>query len=217
VSHNLRTPLAAIKAAAGTLLSPHVELGEGERRELLDTVRAEADRLERLVVKVLDLSRVRSGALELDVAPVDVADLARTAVRQVRPLAGAHRLRLDVPVTLPELRVDATMMEQAFGNLLENALRQAPQGSEIVLAARRVDGAVEVRVSDHGPGIPPEHRERVFEEFQRADGHPGAAGTGLGLAIVRAVVTGHGGEVWYEETPGGGATMALRVPLRAGR
>jgi two-component system, OmpR family, sensor histidine kinase KdpD len=214
VTHNLRTPLASIKAASSTLRAPDLDLDPADRAELLDTIYDETDRLERLVTNILELSRIRAGALEVHRQVVDVRDLAQAAVRRLRPLARAHRVRLDIDPDVPGISVDVEMMEQVFGNLLENALKHAPPGSEILVSARRVapaDGAprVEVRVADHGIGVPPEERERIFEEFSRVDARPDATGTGLGLAIVRALVTAHSGHVWCEETPGGGATLAF--------
>jgi len=217
VSHNLRTPLTAVKAAAATLLASWSRIEPEERRELLETIADEAERLERLVRNTLELSRIRAGALEVDLQPVDIADLVQHAVRRLRPIARAHRVRLDVDDELPTVWLDITMIEQILLNLLENALRFAPPGSEILVGARPVDGdRVEVRVADHGPGIPPDARERIFEEFQSVDTRPDRSGTGLGLAIVRALVTAQDGTVGYDDTPGGGATFVCSFP-RDGR
>ena len=212
VSHNLRTPLASIKAAVSTLIAPDARLDRDDERELLDTIYEETDRLERLVTKVLNLSRIRAGGLELDPQPADLAGLAQAAIRRLRPIARAHLVRLDVPHDLPEVRLDVTMMEQVFLNLLENSIRFSPPGSEIRVEARAWDGALEVRVADHGRGIPEAERERVFEEFVRGESRHESTGTGLGLAIVRAIVVAHDGRVWAEETPGGGTTIAFRLP-----
>ena len=216
VTHNLRTPLASIKAASSTLRVPDLDLTPADRAELIDTIYDETERLERLVTNILELSRIRAGALEVRRQPVDLRDLAQAAVRRLRPLARAHRVRVDVPAHLAEVEVDVQMMEQVFGNLLENALRFAPPGSEILVKCcpGPTRAEVEVRVADHGPGVPPEDRERIFEEFARVDARPDASGTGLGLAIVLALVTAHGGRVWCEETPGGGATFAFVIPAR---
>jgi two-component system, OmpR family, sensor histidine kinase KdpD len=223
VTHNLRTPLASIKAASSTLRAPDLDLDAEDRAELLDTIYDETDRLERLVTNILELSRIRAGALDVHRQAVDVRDLAQAAVRRLRPLARAHRVRLDVDADVPEIEIDVEMMEQVFGNLLENALKYAPPGSEILVSARRTvaepardasdPSRVEVRVADHGMGIPIAERERIFEEFTRVDARPDATGTGLGLAIVHALVTAHGGRVWCEETPGGGATIVFDLPL----
>jgi two-component system sensor histidine kinase KdpD len=213
VSHNLRTPLTAVKAAATTLLASWSRIEPEERRELLETIADEAERLERLVRNTLELSRIRAGALDVHRQPVDLADLVQHAVRRLRPIARAHRVRLDVGADLPEVWLDVTMLEQILLNLLENALRFAPPGSEILVAVKTVDDEhVEVRVSDHGPGVPPAACERIFDEFQSADDRPDHGGTGLGLAIVRALVRAHEGTVRCEETPGGGATFVCTFP-----
>jgi two-component system sensor histidine kinase KdpD len=216
VSHNLRTPLTAVKAAAGTLLASWSRIEPEERRELLETISDEAERLERLVRNTLELSRIRAGALEIEPERVDVADLVQHAVRRLRPIARAHRVRLDVDEDLPPVSLDVTMAEQILLNLLENALRFAPPGSEIVVGARACgDDEIELRVADHGPGVPAEARGRIFEEFQSAETRPDRSGTGLGLAIVRALVVAHGGSVRYEDTPGGGATFVCTFPREA--
>ncbi len=217
VSHNLRTPLTSVKAAASALLSAWSRIEPEERRELVETIYDESERLERLVQNTLELSRIRAGALEVDPERVDLADLVRHSVRRLRPLARAHRVRLDFADNLPDVWLDVTMADQILLNLLENALRYAPPGSEIVVGARPVDGRVELRVVDHGPGVPPDARERIFEEFQSAETRPDRTGTGLGLAIVRALVTAQEGDVRYEETPGGGATFVCTFPLGDGR
>jgi two-component system sensor histidine kinase KdpD len=217
VTHNLRTPLASIKAASSTLLSPEAHLDPDDRVELLETIYDETDRLERLVTNILELSRIRAGALEVHREPVDLRDIAQAAVRRLRPITRAHRIRLDVSPEVGDVAVDIEMMAQVFGNLLENALRFAPPGSEILVSARCVNGAVNVLVADRGPGIPPEAREQIFDEFMRVDGRPDATGTGLGLAIVRALVNAHGGDVWAEETAGGGATLGFSIPASSTR
>jgi two-component system sensor histidine kinase KdpD len=218
ISHNLRTPLTAVKAAAGTLLSSWSRIEPEERRELLETISDEAERLERLVRNTLELSRIRAGALEVEPERVDIADLVQHAVRRLRPIARAHRVRLDVDDDLPPVSLDVTMAEQILLNLLENALRYAPPGSEILVGAHVHPGAdeIELRVADHGPGVPSDAQERIFKEFQSVDTRPDRAGTGLGLAIVRALVVAHGGSVHYEDTPGGGATFVCTFPLEVG-
>jgi two-component system sensor histidine kinase KdpD len=212
ISHNLRTPLTAVKAAASTLLASWSRIEPEERRELLETIADEAERLERLVRNTLELSRIRAGALEVDLQPVNIGDMVQHAVRRLRPIARAHRVRLDVDDGLPEVWLDITMIEQILLNLLENALRYAPPGSEIIVSVRPDGECFALRVSDHGPGVPAEDRELVFEEFQISR-HGERGGTGLGLAIVRALVRAQNGSVQYEETPGGGATFVCRFPM----
>lgn len=216
VSHNLRTPLTAVKAAASTLLSSWSRLEPEDRRELIETIADEAERLERLVRNTLELSRIRAGALDADLQPVDIRDLVQHAVRRLRPITRAHRVRLDVADDLPAVALDVVMCDQILLNLLENALRFAPPGSEILVRVRPVaSDRIEVSISDHGPGVPPADRDRIFEEFQFADTRPDRTGTGLGLAIVRALVTAQHGTVRYEDTPGGGATFVCTFPREA--
>jgi len=213
VSHNLRTPLASIKASVSTLRTPGLDLERDDRRELLETIHEEADRLERLVTKVLDLSRIRAGGLELEPQRADLGDIARAAIRRLRPIMRAHTIRLDLPDELPPVMLDVTMFEQVFLNLLENAIRFGPPGSEIRLTAREVAGTVEVRVADQGRGVAPEYRERIFDEFFQVDTRHESPGTGLGLAIVRAMVEAHDGSVWYEDGERSGATFVVQVPI----
>lgn len=214
VSHNLRTPLSAIRASAELLAGPG--LTAAARAELLATVREETLRLERFVTNTLDLGRLRAGGLVPERRPVDIAEIVQAAVHRLDPLAGEQPIEVAVDPELPELSLDVTMMEQVLGNLLENALRFAPAGSGITVGAARRDSTVEVRVIDHGPGVATADRARVFEEFARGPGqHDEASGVGLGLAIARSMIEVHGGSVWYEETPGGGATFAVRLPVEA--
>ncbi len=212
VSHNLRTPLAAVHAASGTLLAPDAVLNDDERRELLETVRDETARLERLVAKVLDLGRIRAGGIELAPQPVDLGGLLQAAVHRLKPLIHERPILVQVGSDLDEFSVDPVALEQVMLNLLENALRYAPEPSPIEVLATRIRGQVEIRVVDHGPGIAIAERDRVFEEFYRIGRRAESEGTGLGLAIVKALVIAQGGRVWVEDTIGGGATFVVRLP-----
>ena len=214
MTHNLRTPLASIKASVSTLLA-HRDLEPETSTELLTTAQSETERLERLVSKVLHLSRIRSGAVVVQREPVDVAELVRTALRSVRGLTEDRTVRLlgdTVGITLVD--VDPTLVEVAVSCLIENALRYAPAG-EIVVQTAVLDGECEIRVVDHGPGIPPAQRKHVFAEFVRGEGVRDATGAGIGLTIARAFVLGHGGELRIEDTPGGGATFVMQLPYSA--
>ena len=211
VSHNLRTPLAAISASASTLMAEEAVLDEGERRELLETIRDETARLERLVGKVLDVSRIRAGGMAFDPEATDLGGLIQAVVHRLRPLLRDHRILLHVD-DIPHAVVDVTMTEEILLNLLENAVRHAPAGTPIEVSASVDDGSLLLRVVDHGPGVPVADRQRVFEAFQRADPRDESAGTGLGLSIVAALAEAHSGRAWVEETPGGGATFVVRVP-----
>jgi two-component system, OmpR family, sensor histidine kinase KdpD len=218
VSHDLRTPLASIKAAASSLLDPEVEWGEAQRREFLVTIDEAADRLTRLVHNLLDMSRIESGALDPHLAETALADVAGPVVRLARA-ATRQRIDVDLPDSLPPVSVDPVLLEQVLGNLLDNALRYAPSGP-VTLSARHIPerGRVEVRVADHGPGIPVPERERVFDQFYRLKrGGRRPEGTGMGLAICRGIVDALKGGVRVETTPGGGATFVVTLPVADAR
>jgi two-component system sensor histidine kinase KdpD len=217
VSHNLRTPLTAIKAAASALLASWSRLEPTERRELVESIYEESERLERLVQNTLELSRIRAGGLEARPEEVDVGDIVRIAVRRLRPIARSHLVRLVVSDDLGPVVLDVVMAQEIMLNLLENALRYAPPGSEIVVSALPAGTKRwELRVADHGPGVPPALRHRIFDEFTSAETNTQRRGTGLGLAIVRALVVAQGGSVDYEESEGGGATFVCTFPRAHG-
>jgi two-component system sensor histidine kinase KdpD len=213
VTHDLRTPLATIKAAMAALLVPVPPLENVERRELLEAAYEESARLERLVAKVLALTRIRAGGLQPDRVAINAADAARVAVARLDRLVQNRCVCVEVDADLPALWADPVMVEQVFVNLLENALRQGPSDTEIAVRAAQAADDIEVRIVDHGPGIPPADRTRAFDEFVRLSPGRDDGGTGLGLAIVRALVEVNAGRVWYEETPGGGATFAVALPV----
>lgn len=217
ISHDLRTPLASIEGAGSTLLEQDAPLPPAVSRELLTTIVEESQRMTRMVTNLLDMVRVESGSLT-----------ARTSWVPLEEVIGVARLRLDaqlrahpVEVHLPGgpllVPVDELLMEQVVVNLLENAARYTPAGTPITVSASRAGAAVEVEVADRGPGIPPGEEEAVFRKFYRLGGadrrEPSArTGTGLGLAICRGVVTAHGGRIWVERRPGGGAAFRFTIP-----
>jgi two-component system sensor histidine kinase KdpD len=209
VTHDLRTPLASITASVSSLLEPGAPLGERDRGELLETIRQEADRLNRLVGNFLDLSRMRAGALTPARAPAALDEIIEGVVARLEPVLRGHEVRLLLRENLPEIPVDVLLIDQVLTNLLENAVRFSPPGKRITIAAARWDGGVQVRVADQGPGIDPGERERVFEPFVRGDG---SSGTGLGLAIARAIVEGHGGRIRIGDAPAGGTAVIIELP-----
>ncbi|HEY3941594.1 MAG TPA: ATP-binding protein [Acidimicrobiales bacterium] len=219
VSHDLRTPLASVKAAVSTLRRSDVSLTLEERLELLELIETQSDRLDRLVTSLLDMTRLESGALELhrEVQPVsDLVDDAVAALNLGAPRVGAsaegHRGRVDVdvPDDLPPVDVDQLLMRQVLTNLLDNALRFSPEGTAVEVTARLVDDRIELSVRDHGPGIPPADRERAFGMFNRI---AGGGRAGLGLTIARAFVEAHGESISIHEAAGGGARLVVTLPL----
>jgi two-component system sensor histidine kinase KdpD len=211
VSHDLRTPLAAIKASASSLLDPDIAWEPEQRREFLDTIDQEADRLSRLVHNLLDMSRIEAGALDPRLTETTLSEVAGPVVRLARMETG-QRIVVDLPDELPTILVDPVRLEQVLINLLDNARRHT-DGEAVTLTGRRGDGAVELRVVDHGPGIPQAERERVFDQFYRLRRNgSGAGGTGMGLAICRGIVEALGGTIRVEATPGGGTTFVVSLP-----
>ena len=214
VSHDLRTPLSTIRAVASDLREGGGSYDAATRDELLDLVVDEAERLDRLVANLLSLSRVQAGALEPERGVVALDELFTECVRRHRRLVRDRTVSIDVPLTLPLVDVDWTLVDQAVTNLVANAVRHAPSGTRIWLSARRADEDwVEVRVIDQGAGIPPELRDTLFEPFERG---PGSTSSGVGLAIVRAVVEAHGGRVAVDSPDAGGTVVSFTLPVHHG-
>jgi two-component system, OmpR family, sensor histidine kinase KdpD len=159
----------------------------------------------------MHLSRIRAGAMVPERTPAAIAEVIEGVVARLRSTLERHVVRLLLREEIPAVAMDVVLIDQALTNLLENAARFSAPGSEIRVYATRWQDMVDVRVSDRGPGIRPEERERVTEPFVRGDV---SQGTGLGLSIARAIVESHGGRLWIQETPGGGTTVAFRLPIR---
>jgi two-component system sensor histidine kinase KdpD len=187
-------------------------LGEAARRDLLETIEEQTDRLTRLVSTVLELWRLEAGARRPKREPVEVDDLIDEAAALVETSLDASRLRRLIAADLPPLEADPTLIAQALANLLENAARHSPSGAEILVEAmprRGHAGEVELAVSDSGPGVPPDQREMIFDLFHRGTGGGRA---GLGLAIAKAFVEVHGGHIGVGGARGGGARFVLTLP-----
>jgi two-component system sensor histidine kinase KdpD len=213
VTHDLRTPLASIKAGASGLLDASATYSTGQREEVLRTIVEESDRLNRLVANLLDLARMRAGAAVPSTEPVWIQDLVGAVLARMRRRLDGFNVRINLRPDLPEISADPMQVDQVLTNILENAARFSPAGGEITVSAARWHDSVHVRIADRGPGIPPEERSRVFEEFYRRDAGAGRGGSGLGLAIARAVVVAHGGRIWAEGSPGGGAAVVFELPI----
>src|SRR5262249_4812013 len=208
VSHDLRSPLTAIRAAAGTLANRSLVLGEDDRVALLETVGVESARLERLVDDLLDLSRLQAGAVAPKRELWSAEDLVGLARSDADPDA---RVMVDLPDTLPPIEVDAAQIRRVLANVLENALRVSPPDSPVHVTAESNGREVVLRVADDGPGIDTAELERVFEPFQRGRAAGSYRGTGLGLAIARGFAVANGGRLWAEH-PDRGAVIALSLP-----
>jgi two-component system, OmpR family, sensor histidine kinase KdpD len=215
VSHELRTPLGLIKGYTGTLLNPGLDLDEGTRREFLKIIDDEADQLAELVANLLDMSRIEAGTLRVEPRPADLAGLLTECSTRLRVREPERALELDLPAALPPVLADERRIVQVVDNLLTNAARYTPVGTQIVLRARADGESVAVAVVDRGPGIPADKREQVFEKFVRLDEGDRSAvgGSGLGLAICRGIVQAHGGTIWVESEQGSGSTFAFNLPV----
>jgi two-component system sensor histidine kinase KdpD len=212
VTHDLRTPLASIKAGATSLLSDDVDHDAAQRHELLTMVVEETDRLNRLVGNIMDLAKIRAGALTPVSEPAAIDELVHVALGRMRPHLGDVQVRLNLRPDLPDVFVDPVQIDQVLTNVLENAVLHSPPGGEVVISAAPYREMVEIRVIDRGSGIAEADRERVFDAFYRGGAAPERPGSGLGLAIARAVVVAHGGRIRIEGTPGGGTSVVFELP-----
>jgi two-component system sensor histidine kinase KdpD len=209
VSHDLRSPLTAIRVAAESLASPSVTLSEGDKARQLDTVRRESARLDRLVANLLDLSRLEAGTAVSQRELVAVDELVSQALSD---LGREERVRVELPPEPPLVDVDAVQVERVLVNLVENALRLSPPEADVVIRVVSADDEVVLCIVDEGPGIPAADLDRIFEPFQQIASGDGRRGTGLGLAIARGFAEANGGRVWAESSPGEGASFAVAFP-----
>jgi len=227
VTHDLRTPLASIKAAATSLLEPETQWDEGGRRVLLQNINEAADRLNRLVGNLLELSRLEAGGLRPCKEWQDIGDVIATTLDQLETsaLTAQHHIQVDIVTPLPPVLCDYGQIEQVLSNLLINACKYSPPGTTItVTACLNAQGDLEVRVRDQGIGIPAAFHTAIFEKFYRLPQQPPPdwasnrtfEGTGLGLAICKGIIEMHDGHIWVESAPGQGATFIFTLPIAAG-
>jgi len=237
VSHDLRTPLTAIKAAVTGLLQEGLIWDEALRRETLQDMNEETDRLATLVSALLEMSRIQGGALRLQTEWCDLAEIIHTVLDRMQKVACSHRVVCDLGVSLPLVQADFMQLDRVLSNLMENAIKYSPAGTEVRVLAERRGASVWVSVLDQGIGIAPEERERIFEKFYRVKPRRAcpseqgralpeaqerlgerslpslAEGCGLGLAICRGIVLAHGGRIWVEPRPEGGSRFLFTLPL----
>jgi two-component system, OmpR family, sensor histidine kinase KdpD len=212
VSHDLRTPLTTITGAANVLLSADSPADAGTRRELLESVRDEADRLNRLVHNLLEMTRLESGSLQLHRDWHPAEEIVGAAIRRLGRRVAGRRLDVSLAPDLPLVLMDDVLVEQVLINLLDNALKYTPAGSAIRIAATASADRITFEVADHGPGLPPGEEERVFEKFYRGPA-TSERGAGLGLAISKGIVQAHGGRVWAHNLPEGGVAFFFTLPM----
>ncbi|GAA3023814.1 sensor histidine kinase KdpD [Streptomyces lactacystinicus] len=214
VSHDLRTPLAGIKASVSSLRSADVDWDPEDEAELLAGIEAGADRLDHLINNLLDMSRLQTGTVTPLIQETDLDEVVPFALGGV-PL---ESVRLEVPETLPMVRADGGLLERSLANLVENAVKYSPDGVKVLVKADELrqpgrPARVELRIVDRGPGVPEEAKEKIFAPFQRYGDAPRGAGVGLGLAVARGFVEAMDGTVTAEDTPGGGLTMVVSLPV----
>ncbi len=217
VSHDLRSPLAIAKATVSSLRSADIDWAEKDRQQLLASADTALDRLTELVTNLLDLSRLQAGVLSVFPRPLGLEDIVALTVDRMGAPSGA--VDVDVPLDLPEVTADAGLLERVIANLVQNALRYSPPQHPVRLAGSSYGAVVELRVIDRGPGIPEGFREQAFAPFQRRDdlATAGSPGVGLGLAIARGFTEAMGGSLTMEDTPGGGLTVVVSLPMAAAR
>jgi two-component system sensor histidine kinase KdpD len=217
VSHDLRTPLASIRAAAGSLVDPDISVDATTARATAAAIDAEADRLDRLVREVLDLSRIEAGSLRPELEPLVLADAVGPVVDRLRPILGDRPITIAIPDELPPIHADAVLLDGLLSNLIENVARHTAPPAALQISAATADGWVRLAVDDGGPGVPTAERDRLFEKFHRlpvpAEGS--RRGLGIGLAIVRGMTEAMGGTVKAEASRLGGLRMEVELPAVA--
>jgi K+-sensing histidine kinase KdpD len=212
ISHELRTPLASIKGFASTLLQDDIEWDKATQREFLSIIDGESDQLMGMINQLLDVSRLEKDALMVKPVACDLEEIIARIAARLQVLTRSHRLRVNIPPDLPLVYADQQRIGQVFSNLIENAARYAPVGTEIAISAVANGNQIIASVSDQGIGIAPEYHKRIFERFFRIEGDSSRSGTGLGLAICRGIVEAHGGRIWVESVPGQGSEFMFTLP-----
>jgi len=214
LSHDLRTPLASVIGSTSSVLELDDVLDEKNRRELLHNALEEAQRLDRYIQNLLDMTRIGQGGLSLDRNWVDIHDIVAAAAKRLGLVPGQPPLQVEIEPDYPLLWVHGALIEQALVNLLDNALRFSPPGGQVRVTARASGDRATIEVADEGPGIPEGELEKVFEMFHTVRDRSGPQGSGLGLAICRSMVAAHAGSVVATNAPGGGARLTITLPVK---
>jgi two-component system sensor histidine kinase KdpD len=212
ISHELRTPLSSIIGAISGLMDTEGVYSENDKKELLETVKEGADRMNRLVVNLLDTARLESGMMQLKKDWCDIEDIIGTALRRVGECIKGRGLLVNIAPDLPMIKADCVLLEQVVVNLLDNACKYSAQGSEIVITASQDTSVIQVSIADRGVGIPTENLMRIFDKFYRVEQLKTVNGTGLGLSICKGIIEAHGGTIQAENRPGGGTVMTFILP-----
>jgi signal transduction histidine kinase/chaperonin cofactor prefoldin len=215
ISHELRTPLTSIKGFATTLLAEDVKWSPEKQRDFLETINRESDKLHDLIEQLLDLSRIEAGTLRISPGKVSLKSIIDSALAQLQALTIEHKLVLDLPLELPLILGDEQRVAQVLTNLVSNAAKYSPSGTQIIISGHRSAGMVQIDVIDSGQGIPPPDRDRVFEAFRQLDNGIGhrTNGAGLGLAICKGLVEAQNGKIWIQDRSGPGTIISFILPI----
>jgi two-component system, OmpR family, sensor histidine kinase KdpD len=216
ISHDLRTPLSSVTGVLTSLREEGAHLSDAARRELLDTACSEAERLNRFVGNLLDMTRIEAGAIRLNFEPCDVQDLVGCALAALEPRIGSREISFKMLPVMPLVPMDMVLMTQVLVNLLDNAHKYSPPDSAIEVTAQTEENWLVLEILDRGPGVPEQDLKRVFDKFYRIPVPEGAGGTGLGLSICKGIVEAHGGRISAGNRVGGGLRIEIRLPLAAG-
>jgi two-component system sensor histidine kinase KdpD len=214
ISHDLRTPLVSITGALSSLAEDSIQLNEATRRSLIETARGEADRLNRLVGNLLDMTRLEAGAVKVKAEPCDIQDVIGSALGQLETHKENHPIMVNVPPDLPFVSMDFVLISRVLVNVIDNAIKYSPPGSPIEIEAHPASGYMEIEVADRGIGIPNEDLSRVFDKFYRVQRPDNITGTGLGLSISKGIIEAHGGFIAAENRSGGGTIMTIALPIK---
>ncbi|MGD0586017.1 MAG: sensor histidine kinase KdpD [Oryzomonas sp.] len=213
ISHDLRTPLSSVTGVLTSLRDEGTRLSDQARRELLDTACGEAERLNRFVGNLLDMTRIEAGAVRLNLEPCDVQDLVGCALAVLEPRIGNREVSFRMLPVMPLVPMDLVLMTQVLVNLLDNSLKYSPDATPIEIVASTDANRLVIEVADHGPGVPEKNLLRVFDKFYRIPVPEGAGGTGLGLSICKGIVEAHGGTIRAENRPDRGLRIVIHLPL----
>jgi two-component system sensor histidine kinase KdpD len=213
ISHDLRTPLVSITGALSSLDEDNGSINESARRALIENARGEADRLNRLVGNLLNMTRIESGAIKLRLESEDIQDVIGTALDQLGSRIANHKIQVNVPANFPLVPMDFTLIAQVLVNVLENAVKYSPVDSVIEVSAELLDQKTRLKILDRGAGIPSEDLNRIFDKFYRVQRPENVSGTGLGLSISKGIVEAHHGTIYAGIREGGGTIITIELPM----
>ncbi len=213
ISHDLKTPLVSITGVLSALCDPKSNLGERDRKELINTAYAESARLNRLVNNLLDMARLEAGVLRLSKKPCDVRDLIGVCLEQLKDKIGIRTVNIDIPKQIPEVSVDMPYIIKAICNLIDNAIKYSPDSSQVTIRASYAAQSARIEILDYGCGIAKDDLKRIFDKFYRVEKPRMVSGTGLGLCISKAIIEAHGGRILVESELGKGTIFSVILPV----